>query len=196
MSKFINLIGLKFGKLTPIQRVDKKYKNNKGVFWLCKCDCGNETIVESSDLKRKYGGTKSCGCYRKEKVKIHGKSNTRLYNIWCGIKERCFNKKAKRYKDYGEKNITMCKEWKNDFEKFYEWSINNGYKDNLTIDRINNYDGYNPSNCRWITKFEQNQNRKHHLYVEYKGEKYNLAQLSRLLNIPYNKIYRKYNKRK
>lgn len=112
------------------------------------------------------------------------------------MKNRCLNPNEKIYKDYGGKNITICEEWKNNFEKFYEWSINNGYKDNLTIDRINNYGGYNPSNCRWITKFEQNQNRKHHLYVEYKGEKYNLAQLSRLLNIPYNKIYRKYNKSK
>lgn len=192
MPKLINLIGIKFGRLTPIERINN---NKRGTFWLCKCDCGNQVIVESGDLKKKYGGTKSCGCYRKERNRTHGKSDTRLYRIWRGIKERCLNKNCDRYKDYGERNITICKEWKDNFENFYNWSINNGYKENLTIDRINNDDGYNPKNCRWITKFEQNQNRKHHIYIEYNGSKYNLAQYSRIVNLPYMKLYNEYYKK-
>lgn len=78
----------------------------------------------------------------------HGKKNTRLYRIWLQMKNRCFNIRTNRYKDYGGRGITVCDEWKNDFTKFYDWSILNGYQENLTIDRINNDGNYEPSNCR------------------------------------------------
>lgn len=94
----------------------------------------------------------------------HGKKNTRLYRIWLQMKNRCFNIRTNRYKDYGGRGITVCDEWKNDFTKFYDWSILNGYQENLTIDRIDNDGNYEPSNCRWVTVKIQNRNsRSNHL---------------------------------
>lgn len=100
----------------------------------------------------------------------HGKRNTRLYGIWLQMKNRCFNTKTERYKDYGGRGITVCDEWKNDFTKFYDWSISNGYQENLTIDRIDNDGNYEPSNCRWVTVKTQNRNARSNHLITFKGE--------------------------
>lgn len=155
MSNFIDLKSHKFSRLTVV-----KYVGNAR--WLCKCDCGNEKVVYRGDLKN--GATQSCGCLQKERTSQsnskHRLHDTRLYNIWCGMKQRCKYKKHVAYKNYGGRGIAICEAWSNDFKTFYEWSMDNGYSDNLTIDRINNDGNYEPSNCRWTTPKEQFKNQR------------------------------------
>lgn len=120
-----------------------------------RCKCGFEKNVWTSDLIS--GKSKSCGCHRRkvlEDRRTHGKSSTRLYKIWIGVKQRCNNSNDSAYHNYGGKGITICKEWL-EFDTFYQWSISNGYSDNLTLDRIDNRGDYNPSNCQWLPKSEQ-----------------------------------------
>ena len=95
---------------------------------------------------------------KKNTYNKHGLSNHKIYRAWTNIVYRCTNKKDKYFKDYGERGITVCNEWKNDFMSFYNWSIENGYKDSLTIDRIDNNGNYEPSNCRWTTMTVQGRN--------------------------------------
>lgn len=158
MPNLINLTGESFGRLTVIERCGSI---DGHAAWLCKCICGNTTVVNGKWLRA--GRTTSCGCYHKEMLskrsKTHGMTNTRLYRIWHDMKNRCFYEKDKHFKDYGGRGITVCAEWKNSFEKFSEWAIKNGYSDTLTIDRINNDGNYEPQNCRWATRKQQCENR-------------------------------------
>ena len=150
--KETHLVGKRFGKLTV---VDYLRKENGRKIWKCECECGN--IVELS-TKRLQGGTKSCGCL---KGKIGAKSKGgRIYRILSGMKTRCYDQNSDAYKNYGGRGITICDEWIQDFWSFYNWALENGYKDGLTIDRIDNDKGYAPWNCRWATKAEQNRNKR------------------------------------
>lgn len=143
------------GMLYP--KVNSKYKVRYGLY---KCYCGNEFKTTVQNIKGGY--TKSCGCWNKKMLKerknIHHLTNHRVYKIWDGMKQRCNNKNNAHYKDYGERNISVCNEWENNFLSFYNWSLENGYKDNLTIDRENNDLGYHPNNCRWVERTTQSRN--------------------------------------
>lgn len=195
MGKCVSLIGKKFNRLTVIKRVGSdKYGNIK---WLCICDCGNTTIVAGNELKR--GGVKSCGCFRKQFAKQrassvalhkkHGKRQTRLYTIWEGIKQRCYNEHSINYNNYGGRGIKVCDEWSNSFESFYNWAIQNGYEESLTIDRINNEDGYNPNNCRWVSNLEQQNNRRNNIQISHFNKTQSLSKWAKELNIPYHILY-------
>lgn len=186
--KLQNLVGEKFNLLTVIEHhhVKRGYKN--GIccrtehYWLCKCDCGNYTIVKSENLKS--GGVKSCGCLRHLQYnKTHGQCRTRLYNIWCNMKARCFNPKEHAYNRYGGRGITICNEWKSDFMNFYNWAMDNGYNDNLSIDRIDNNGNYEPSNCRWANDKTQANNRRSSHLITYQNETHTLAEWADLYNI-------------
>lgn len=165
-----HLEGQRFGFLTVIK---ENGRNKDGdVMWLCRCDCGNEHTVKSVNLI--HGYVKSCGCKTGEMISQgnskHGLCNSKLYHIWSGIKKRCLNPKHDNYKRYGARNISMCDEWLNNFQVFYDWAISHGFQDGLTIDRIDNYKGYSPDNCRWITPKEQQHNRRDTIFLTYKGE--------------------------
>jgi len=161
--------------LKIISKPYKKQIGNSGKykFVIAKCSCGNIKEYRLSYIKN--GHTKSCGCYSrkitKEIMTKHGLSDTRIYSIWKGMKNRCNNKNSSIYKYYGGKGIKICKEWKNDFMDFYNWAINNKYKENLTIDRINSENNYEPKNCQWITigenvaKSNKNRNPKFIYYI-------------------------------
>lgn len=190
MGKFIDLTGQRFGKLVVIKR--DGITNSKHTRWLCKCDCGNFSYVSKVNLKN--GSTKSCGCLKKEKFTNykHGKVNSRLYYIYNGMKARCYNKNHHAYFHYGGRGIKICDEWldkKSGFISFYSWAINNGYKQRLTIDRIDVNGNYEPNNCRWVTISEQANNKRNNYFISYNGETHTIAEWSKILDIPYSILF-------
>lgn len=100
----------------------------------------------------------------------HGLKNTRLFSIWSGMKTRCYNSNSPQFKNYGARGIKICDEWLTDFMNFYNWSMSNGYSDNLTLDRIDVNGNYEPNNCRWVTSKVQANNRRTNKLIEYNGE--------------------------
>ena len=110
-------------------------------------------------------------------------SKTRLYEIWHSMKRRCLDKNLINYKNYGGRGIIVCVEWKDDFKNFYEWAIKNGYKENLSIDRIDVNGNYCPENCRWADSFTQANNKRTNVFIEYKGILHTVAEWSRILDI-------------
>lgn len=186
MSKFIDLTGQKFNNLLVVKRLENAPKGRPT--WLCECECGNQTIVRGSNLKN--GAVKSCGCLTHiARNKKHGMKSTRLYSLWNAMKTRCNNPNSKAYKHYGERGISVCKEWNNSFEAFRDWSFENGYTEGLSIDRIDNSKGYCPENCRWVPWAEQCNNRKTNVVIEYKGEVHNLMQWSKILQFDYKLVH-------
>lgn len=200
MPNFKNLTGEKFGRLTVIG-VSRKVEsgNRERYYWRCKCGCGNEKEVRTDCLTS--GLVKSCGCLKKDQDKInltkyhkHKLSHTKLWDTYYGMKSRCYDKTDKRYSDYGGRGIEICPEWLENFENFVSWSLENGFDDNLQIDRIDNDSGYSPQNCRWISIKENCRNRRSNVMIEYQGKMITLVELSEILNIPYKTAYSKYRK--
>lgn len=188
MGKFIDLTGQKFGRLTVIERAENGKQGH--TYWLCKCICGNKTIVRGNHLRK--GLIRSCGCLESENRKTmsttHGLTKTRLYNIWGHIIQRCTNPNSKNYERYGGRGITICEKWRNDFVSFYEWAINNGYKEDLTIDRIDNNKGYFPDNCRWTDKITQANNTRSNRFLTFNNKTQTIAQWARELELNANRI--------
>lgn len=194
-----DLTGKVFDRLTVIEFSHKEI-DNRGkykYFWKFRCECGNEVIRRADGLKDK--GIKSCGCYRKEVLKehnfkinnpnkTHGKSNTRLYKIYSKMKERCYYEKYPEYYLYGGRGISICEEWLNDFMNFYNWSMQNGYKEDLSIDRIEVEGNYEPTNCRWSDNITQANNKRNNIKLTYEGETHTLPEWSRILNLPYSTL--------
>lgn len=151
-----DLTGQKFGRLTIISKAG--ITKNGGSLWKCKCTCGSYTTASTKHLQR--GSTRSCGCIRRERAaKLnlnHGLTKHSLFSIWRGIRRRCYESKHQAYKDYGGRGISVCSEWKTNFKSFYDWAIKNGWKEGLTIDRVDNDGNYEPENCQFISQAENN----------------------------------------
>lgn len=189
MSSFKNLTGKRFGRLVVLERVENNKRQQAQ--WLCKCDCGNTKVICAASLKK--GSTRSCGCLIHEINSTHSLRKTRLYNIWRGIKIRCFNQNSRAYKNYGGNGITMYNEWKDNFKSFYDWSMSNGYTDELSIDRIDNNKGYFPDNCRFVDKIVQANNKRNNRLLTYNGETHTVAEWGRILNISRSTLFSRLN---
>lgn len=128
--------------------------------------------------------------------KKHNMSDTRLYGVWKGMKQRCNDPNCKEYSYYGKRGISVCDEWMHDFMEFYKWAINNGYDETAkrgtyTLDRKDTNGNYCPENCRWITIKEQENNRRDNHIIEYDGVKYTLAQAEKEFDIPQTALRRR-----
>jgi len=160
-----DLSGQRFGRLIALSDIGSNAHNSR--IWLCKCDCGKEMKVASSDLRG--GHTKSCGCYNLDKIiernTTHGGCYTRLHKIWSNMTSRCYIPSSTRFADYGGRGITVHDEWKKDFSIFRTWAYANGYADNLTIERKDVNGHYNPGNCKWIPNSEQSRNTRANVII-------------------------------
>lgn len=198
MPTFKDLTGQKFGKLTVIELSRKVQSGTRERFyWKCQCECGNEKEIRTDSLTS--GRVQSCGCIKKEQDKInltkfhrHKMSNTHIWHTYYAMLHRCNNQDDKRFKNYGGRGITVCDEWKNSFDNFLKWSMENGYEEHLQIDRIDNDGNYEPDNCRWVTRKENCRNRRSNIIVEYKGKQMTLIELSELTGINYGCLFRRY----
>lgn len=194
-AKYNDIIGKRFGRLIVIKYLEMEERIKKKECWLCKCDCGNYTTSSYSSLKN--GSKKSCGCLALENSKRprkHGMAKTRIWNIYQNMVRRCNNENEPAYKNYGGRGISVCDEWTGDdgMKRFFEWSFENGYRDDLEIDRINVDGNYEPSNCRWATSKQQNRNRRDNIQIEYKGKIQTLPDWCDELGLEYNMIYLRY----
>lgn len=180
----------KYGKLTILGiEYQKKYSNGTIIdFVKCKCECGNIKIINFNNIKR--GLVKSCGCITKT---VNGMSKTRIYQIYRHLINRCYRQKDISYKNYGNKGIIVCDEWKNDFMSFYNWSMANGYANDLTIDRIDVNGNYEPSNCRWVNMAVQQNNRSNNRILEYKGQKKTITEWAKYCGLSYRNLYYRLN---
>lgn len=192
--KLAPILGKKFGHLTIVSFA---FNRKKHIYVNCMCDCGNTSRHELSSLKN--GHVKSCGCLQKEKASItantfltsHHLTGNRIFNIWRGIKARCYNPNRAAYKNYGGRGIKMCEEWKHDATAFYNWALKNGYAPDLSIDRIDNNKGYFPENCCWSTPSKQASNRRCNRY-RYNGKSWKATELAAFLNKSTSYIYRNF----
>lgn len=188
---FKDLTGQKFGRLLVKKHIGSD--DNHQALWQCICDCGNEHVATGHNLIR--GVCKSCGCLKNElssaRLTKHGESRSRVYDIWVAMIQRCHNEHHNRYKHYGGRGIVVCDEWRNNPDSFIQWAKNNGYSDDLTIDRIDVNGNYEPENCRWISNFEQQQNRTNSHLIEYEGKTFTISQLARAFQIKPNVLERR-----
>lgn len=174
MARLIDLTNKRFGKWTVLYRFNNPNRHDKRTLWTCQCECGNIKNIDGYTLRT--GQSLSCGCSK------DGHSKTRLYSIWIGIKDRTTCEKRLRAKDYINRGITMCDKW-NDWEVFKNWAINNGYSEDLSIDRIDNNKGYYPENCRWVDAKTQGENKRNNIVVEINGETHILSEWCRILGL-------------
>lgn len=181
MGKIKNLTGHRFERITVLSFCEIR---NHAVYWNCICDCGAKTIVKGSNLLS--GRTKSCGCYQKDAAKEfmtkHGQTDSRLHNIWIQMRSRCDKPFNQAYGAYGGRGISVCAEWQS-FDNFFNWSIKNGYAEDLSIDRVDVNGNYEPGNCRWATRKQQCRNTRSNRLITYCGETHCVAEWAEITGI-------------
>lgn len=192
MAKHNDLTGQKFGRLTVLREAGHP---RSGIYlWECVCDCEAHTHIILEGGKLKSGNTKSCGCLNREKIIKRNKENAlyhpknqKIFGRWVGMKDRCYNPNHKKFQYYGGKGIRICDEWLNNYSAFEDWSLNNGFSDELTIDRIDSDKDYSPDNCRWVTWEVQHNNTSRNKYLTYKGRTQSLSDWCKELGLNYGR---------
>lgn len=193
MPKLLQWAGQRYGSLVVV-----RYSHHVGPkrAWLCRCDCGEETIVQDSNLRSSH--TTSCGCAliaaRSVARLTHGKSSTPIHDVWINMKQRCYNSKNPRYPDYGGRGIRVCDEWLNSFEAFFAY-LGDVPSPTHTIDRIDNDGNYEPGNVRWATKIVQGINRRPFTAggktIDFRGERLTVHTLAKRFNLRPSTIYKR-----
>src|SRR5699024_10636642 len=166
---------------------------NRKAIWKCRCFCGE--IFEAVGTYIRNGHKKSCGCLRRtvpaERNYRHGKTETRLYTTWRNMKSRCNNPNNSAYDRYGGRGIKICDEWEKNFKTFENWAHENGYKNYLTIERIDNDEGYKTRNCRWVNYYEQGKNKSNNELSYYKGKMRSRSEIAEMTGLSYGTIRRR-----
>lgn len=179
-----DVVGNRYGKWT----VKSVFEENRRIKARCVCECGREANISVYSLES--GQLRQCKCNAEIDGRYkHGMAGSKLYTVWAAMKSRCYYKNNIDYGLYSGRGITVCDEWKDDFASFYNWAINSGYVDGLSIDRIDNNKGYSPDNCRWATPKEQANNRRSNLLFTYNGETLTLKQWAERFGIKYTTLY-------
>lgn len=207
MAKCEDLAGRQYGKLTVLERgEDVRYGKDEEHFpaWICQCECGAIKLVPGHHLRS--GRVRSCGAREcrerrhikpKSEYKPHPRKFARpdeqqLRNIWRGMIQRCYDERTKGYKNYGGRGIGVCEDWRGEdgFNRFYLWAVESGFQPNLSIDKIDNNKDYAPTNCRWATFVEQQNNKRTNVHVTVNGEEMTVARAERMMNVPKNTVNR------
>jgi len=194
MEKIQDLTGKKFGRLYVLEYVGKdKYYIKK---WLCQCDCGHRKVISAGDLKS--GRTQSCGCLQsessKERFTTHGESNkSKEYYAWSHMKDRCSNPKCDCYRNYGSRGIKVCKRWNDSYADFL--ADMGRCPEGFSIDRRDNNGDYEPGNCRWVTRKEQNRNTRRNRLFTYKGKTKCLIEWAETFGVKYMTLWHYVNRR-
>ncbi len=187
MAKCKDLTGLRYGRFTVVRRVENSKSGCSR--WLCRCDCGEERVHTAGALN--YGEIQSCGCLGKESRlrsnTRHGGSKTKLYRVWHSMKDRCSLETCSAFKHYGGRGISVCEEWK-DYQVFHDWAMSSGYKEGLSIDRIDVNGNYEPSNCRWVSKDVQANNTTANKVLCHNGESRTMSEWAKILGISYSTL--------
>lgn len=191
MGKMIDLSGMRFGRLTVVDRAENSESNS--IRWNCVCDCGNKTVSFSNGLRN--GSATSCGCLSRQRFselgkskRKHGLSRSKIQDAWLHMKQRCYSKRSDQYKNYGAKGIKVCDRWKESFENFVA-DMGEPPSRLHTLERIDTRGNYEPENCRWATVKEQQRNRTNNLVIEIDGMRKCLAEWCEETNTGYQKAY-------
>lgn len=187
-----NLKGKTFNRWKVVS--DPIIENNR-VYYMCECSCEEHTIKKVRSDRLTNGCSKSCGCYALENRTKHGMSHDRIYKEWYGMVDRCTNPNREDFKNYGGRGIKVCEEWINTdaLINFRNWAINNGYADNLSIERIDVNGNYEPSNCTWITMETQSKNKRNTIYLQTDSNIEKLVDASSRTGVKRSTILRRYN---
>lgn len=175
----LDLTGHKYSRWTVLRKAYTKCKNG-GIYWVCRCDCGNEREVLAASLRN--GRSNSCGCRKLENISTHRMSRTPTYQAWRSMLNRCYNGNTAQFANYGGRGIKVCERWL-EFENFY---ADMGDKPSgLSLDRHPDFNGdYGPNNCRWATQTEQIRNKQNTARIEYRGALVSLAQVCEERGVP------------
>lgn len=182
----VDFTGQRFGKLTAIHVVRKPEKS-KRIFWLCRCDCGNETFVSSGNLRS--GGVKSCGCLRLYHGLMRRGQRHPLTWRWHQMMARCYNPNCDRYRFYGGRGIAVCERWQT-FINFYNDMVST-FSCELTLERKDNNGPYSPDNCIWVDWTTQANNKRNNHYLNFNGETLSVTQWANRVGLWHGTLFKR-----